>query len=130
MKISFFQRSLSMYAHLHSRTIQQEDDTSIVMSAKLPPAVLRPSTSSRMLVVEDSVLELGSLSGVPSTTIMASQLPGPGDLIAFDGEFVTVAFEKSELQANGSRLIRDEGRQALARISLLDGRITDLPESR
>jgi PAB-dependent poly(A)-specific ribonuclease subunit 2 len=47
-------------------------------------------------------------------------LPGPGDLIAFDGEFVSVQAERVALNAEGQRVVLDEGRQLLARISLID----------
>lgn len=43
-----------------------------------------------------------------------------GDLIAFDAEFVSVEIERSELSSSGHRVVSDEGRQVLARISLLN----------
>ena len=51
-----------------------------------------------------------------------NQLPGPGDLIAFDAEFVAVAEEESMLTPQGSKVVVRETRHAIARISLLDGR--------
>lgn len=49
-------------------------------------------------------------------------LPGQGDIVAFDAEFVAVAEEASTLTASGSKLIIRETRHALARISIVDGR--------
>ena len=74
------------------------------------------------LVVPASVLQLESLSRTPSIRLLQSfaTLPGPGDLIAFDGEFVSVSLEKSMINAAGERVVSEEVRQVLARISLLD----------
>lgn len=79
-----------------------------------------PSTDS--LVVPASVLQLESMSRTPSIRLLQSfaTLPGPGDLIAFDGEFVSVSLEKSIINAAGERIVSEEVRQVLARISLLD----------
>jgi PAB-dependent poly(A)-specific ribonuclease subunit 2 len=49
-------------------------------------------------------------------------LPGPGELVAFDAEFVAVAEEEAILTPTGSKLTIRETRHALARISILDGR--------
>jgi PAB-dependent poly(A)-specific ribonuclease subunit 2 len=43
--------------------------------------------------------------------------------VAVDGEFVSVQAERVELNAEGQRVVREEGRQLLARISLIDGRV-------
>ena len=48
-------------------------------------------------------------------------LPGAGSLVAFDGEFVSVQAERVELNAEGQKVVREEGRQLLARISLIEG---------
>jgi hypothetical protein len=74
------------------------------------------------LIVPSSVLQLESLSRTPSIRLLQSfaSLPGPGDLIAFDGEFVSVSLEKSMINAAGERVVSEEVRQVLARISLLD----------
>lgn len=49
-------------------------------------------------------------------------LPGQGDLIAFDAEFVCVQEEESELTDRGSKVTVRETRLALARISVIDCR--------
>ena len=49
-------------------------------------------------------------------------LPGKGDIVAFDAEFVAVAEEESTLTTSGSKLIIRETRHAIARISVVDGR--------
>lgn len=74
------------------------------------------------LAIPASVLQLESLSRTPSIRLLQSfaTLPGPGDLIAFDGEFVSVSLEKSMINAAGERVVSEEVRQVLARISLLD----------
>lgn len=47
-------------------------------------------------------------------------LPGQGDLIAFDAEFVCVQDEESRLTDRGSKVTVRETRLALARISVID----------
>ena len=49
-------------------------------------------------------------------------IPGRGDLVAFDAEFVQVQHEESILTASGSKVTIREGRNALARMSLIDCR--------
>jgi len=49
-------------------------------------------------------------------------LPGRGDLVAFDAEFVSVQHEESILTSSGSKVTVREGRNALARMSLIDCR--------
>ena len=49
-------------------------------------------------------------------------LPGQGDLIAFDAEFVSVQEEESILDERGSKVTIREGRLALARMSVIDCR--------
>ena len=83
------------------------------------------------IILPESVLAIPSLSQIPcvklvskhsaNTVANAVKLPDAGDLIAFDGEFVTVALEQSEVSANGQRVVSEEGRQILARMSLLHG---------
>lgn len=92
--------------------------TNETSGTKSAPAVL----ASDSLVVPESVLMLESLSHTPSIRLLQSfaTLPGPGDLIAFDGEFVSVSVERSHINAAGERIVSEEVRQVLARISLLD----------
>jgi PAB-dependent poly(A)-specific ribonuclease subunit 2 len=49
-------------------------------------------------------------------------LPGRGEIVALDTEFVAVAEEESILTASGSKLIIRETRHVIARISVVDGR--------
>jgi len=51
-----------------------------------------------------------------------ADLPGKGDLIAFDAEFVSVQHEDHYLTATGSKMVLREGRSALARMSIIDCR--------
>ncbi|CAE7664457.1 PAN2, partial [Symbiodinium microadriaticum] len=45
-----------------------------------------------------------------------------GCLIAFDAEFVSVEVENVVMDSTGQRIVHDEGRQVVGRVSLLDGR--------
>lgn len=51
-----------------------------------------------------------------------AELPGKGDWVAFDAEFVSVQEEKSVLTDTGNKMTIRETRHALARISVLDCR--------
>lgn len=83
-----------------------------------PPS---PDSFAAEYVIPQSILQLESLSHIPCIRMQSfASIPGPGDLIAFDGEFVSVALEKSAINATGQRVVSEEGRQVLARISLLD----------
>jgi PAB-dependent poly(A)-specific ribonuclease subunit 2 len=53
-------------------------------------------------------------------------LPGKGDLIAFDAEFVSVQEEESVLTDTGTKVTIRETRHALARISVIDCRTRDV----
>jgi hypothetical protein len=46
-------------------------------------------------------------------------LPDKGDLVAFDGEFVSVQAERVVLNAEGQKVVKEEGRMLLARISII-----------
>jgi PAB-dependent poly(A)-specific ribonuclease subunit 2 len=73
-------------------------------------------------IIPSSVLQLNSLSQTSSIPLPSlTSIPGPGDLIAFDGEFVSVEAERATINAEGQRVVSEEGRQVLARISLVDG---------
>ena len=65
------------------------------------------------LVVPETVLYLRSLSGTPTIQLLQSfgRLPGPGDLVAFDAEFVSVSPEKSFINSSGDRIVNEETRQ-------------------
>ena len=78
-------------------------------------------TSAENSTVPSSVLQLPSLSSLPSVRLNATTLPGKGALVAFDGEFVSVELERAVVNATGHRVVSDEGRQVLARISLVEG---------
>lgn len=52
----------------------------------------------------------------------AEDLPGKGDMIAFDAEFVSVQEEESILSDTGSKVTLRETRLALARVSVIDCR--------
>lgn len=81
-----------------------------------------PKTDVDNAIIPSSVLQLNSLSQTSSIRLPSlTSLPGPGDLIAFDGEFVSVEAERATINAEGQRVVTEEGRQVLARISLVDG---------
>jgi PAB-dependent poly(A)-specific ribonuclease subunit 2 len=49
-------------------------------------------------------------------------LPGAGDLVALDAEFVSIQEEDTEMSESGDKIIIRETRHALARISVIDCR--------
>ena len=74
-----------------------------------------------------SVFSSPSLSTAPPrslsfTPLPPSQLPGRGDVIGIDAEFVQLEMEKASIREDGTRVVSKEGRQALARLSVLDAR--------
>ena len=71
--------------------------------------------------VPASVLQLPSVSTVPCMRLPSAEVPVKNQLIAFDGEFVSVALEQAETSADGQKVLVQEARQNLARYSLVDG---------
>ena len=51
---------------------------------------------------------------------LLTDLPGKGDLVAIDCEFVCVQAEKSHLSASGAKSVTSESRNALARLSVIN----------
>lgn len=49
-------------------------------------------------------------------------MQGMGDIIGIDAEFVALEMEKASLLQDGTRVVSKEGRQALARLSIIDHR--------
>ena len=47
---------------------------------------------------------------------------GPGDLVGIDAEFVALEMETASVREDGTRVVSKEGRQALARLSMIDCR--------
>lgn len=68
-----------------------------------------------------SYAHICALCFIPSSS-PSIDLPGKGDLIAFDAEFVSVQHEDHYLTATGSKMVLREGRSALARMSIIDCR--------
>lgn len=85
-------------------------ETSLIDSITLPPDVMKTN----------------SLNNGAKSLLVANQwlhvLPGEGDLVAFDAEFVSVQEEESTLSESGSKLVVRETRYAVARISVIDCR--------
>ena len=73
-----------------------------------------------LVSVPSSVLHLKSMSNVHCVPVHLSQLPGPGALVAFDAEFVTVELQQNCVDDRGYKQMSEESRQILARISLID----------
>ena len=105
----------------------------------LEASVAMSSSPDNKVKVPESVLFLPSLSAngtAPALTVSqlrskhgSSKIGMEGDaedciLIAFDAEFVSVSVEQVLLDNRGQRVVQDEGRQVLARVSLLDGGIS------
>jgi len=104
------------------------------------------SSSSSTDSISDSVFELPSLAApraLPSAHTSAAPpplpppsvdpptfrtpdpalgLPGAGDVVAIDTEFVSVGEEEGVLNADGTRTVVAAARQVLARVSAIDGR--------
>ena len=53
-------------------------------------------------------------------------LPGMGDLVAIDAEFVCVQAEQSNITHSGSKEVISESRNSLARLSIIDCRTNDI----
>lgn len=54
--------------------------------------------------------------------LLFPELPGDGDIVAFDAEFVSVQEEESVLNDSGNKITTRETRHALARVSVIDCR--------
>ena len=68
--------------------------------------------------INSSIFQLPSLSSIPSCKPI--NLPVKNDILAFDGEFVSVEAAKASMNSEGKRIMNTEGRQFLARISVID----------
>lgn len=79
-------------------------------------------TKQEPIPVPSSVLSLPSVGKVKAPPLSVDELPGAGDVIAFDAEFVSVEMEKAVIDAGGKRTVQNEGRQVVARMSLVDAR--------
>ena len=82
---------------------------------------LEPSTSLSP-TIPSAVMTTRSITDgrPPKHAIDIEFLPGKGDLIAFDAEFVSVQEEESTLTKSGSKVTLREVRHAVARISVID----------
>ena len=58
----------------------------------------------------------------PLARLLARGLPVRGDIVAIDTEFVSVELAGGAVRADGTREMTSLGRQALARVSCVDGR--------
>lgn len=75
---------------------------------KVPPEIMRSISIS------------GGSRSKYSTQQRVNVLPGEGDLLAFDAEFVSLDEEESTLTHTGSKMLLRETRHAIARISVID----------
>lgn len=77
-------------------------------------------------VVPVQVMRTVSLTDGTRSSLAANQedgeLPGRGDLIAFDAEFVSIQEEEASLTEVGSKMVVRETRYAVGRISIVDCR--------
>jgi len=111
-------------------------------TSSLEASLALSSSATRKVSVPASVLSLPTLSSknpVPATSIeqlKAKHNVSGGDddngqvLVAFDAEFVSVSVDQVQLDNRGERVVKDEARQVLARISLLDGGSSALEEGK
>jgi len=83
----------------------------------------------RETLVPVNVMETTSISNGLGPKLAISDLtnlPGRGDLVAIDAEFVCVQAEESLITSSGSKEITSEPRNALARLSVIDCRTDDV----
>ena len=82
---------------------------------------IEPSAALTRPIPRD-VMETRSITDgrPPKQAVDMDSLPGQGDLIAFDAEFVSVQEEESTLTKSGSKVTTREVRHAVARISVID----------
>lgn len=76
--------------------------------------------------VQQSVMQTKSITDGRHPDIPAQDLPGKGDLVAIDAEFVCVQAEQSIMTYSGSKEIVSEARNALARLSMIDCRTNNV----
>lgn len=95
------------------RKEEEEEATAAVTASTSSHHATIDQIDGVSLVVPETVLYLRSLSGTPTIQLLQSfgRLPGPGDLVAFDGEFVSVSPEKSFINSSGDRIVNEETRQ-------------------
>lgn len=89
------------------------------------PRGAKPVAVADIKILSDVIRTTSLTNGAKSphaANQKSSTLPGNGDLVAFDAEFVAVAEEESMLTLTGSKVVLRETRHALARISVIDGR--------
>ena len=108
------------------RAVDSDNVTTKEKSKSKPtkPRSESPTTLNDRIPLD--VIRTASITNNAKSPYSANQrpasLPGPGDIVAFDAEFVAVAEEESTLTTSGSKLIVRETRHAIARISVVDGR--------
>ncbi|KAI2496820.1 exonuclease [Fragilaria crotonensis] len=97
---------------------------SIAESARVNPRVnamhVAPTSQDIMNVIQSKSLSSGHPSKHAIKSI--SDLPGEGDIVALDAEFVSVQEEKIVIGDTGDKIIFNETRHALARVSVVDCR--------
>ena len=95
-------------------------DVSGTENALIPQAVLQLPSASQTPCIR---LDLGGAG--PGGSAAGLFVPTRGEIVAFDGEFVSVELEKAEVNAEGQRQTVTEARSNLARISLVKGGAPD-----
>lgn len=110
--VKFKEPCLVVFRAMASEAGDTEGNESIgrLNDYKVPPEIIRSS----------SITNGAKSKYAPDQT--PSALPGDGDLIAFDAEFVSVQDEESNLTESGTKVTLRETRHALARISVIDCR--------
>lgn len=59
---------------------------------------------------------------LPLSQLKSTRIQGKGDLVGIDAEFVALEMETASMREDGTRVVSKEGRQALARLSVIDCR--------
>eukprot|EP01035_Chromulina_nebulosa_P017273 gene17273-22807_t len=76
--------------------------------------------SLSQFAIPSSVIQLPSLSKIQS--IFPLKMPSRGDIAAIDAEFVSVELGSSVISSDGKRIMNTDGRQIMARLSIIDGK--------
>jgi Exonuclease len=107
-------------------SIPYKEPSLVIYSAIDDDYQLRIPSHMDTLTIPPEVMKTVSLTNGSKSPLAANQtpsaLPGLGELVAFDAEFVSLQEEEATLTDAGSKVVVRETRYAVARISLIDCR--------
>jgi Exonuclease len=107
-------------------SIPYKEPSLVIYSAIVDDNQHRTPSQIDTLTIPPEVMKTVSLTNGSKSPLAANQmpsnLPGRGDMVAFDAEFVSLQEEEATLTEAGSKVVVRETRYAVARISLIDCR--------